>query len=60
MSKRVTIRPNTCPVCGSENIDYQTFEWFDDRVEYPASCLETGCEADFVEVYKYHHSEFEG
>jgi predicted Zn-ribbon and HTH transcriptional regulator len=46
---------NHCPKCKSKNIDYSTFEWFDDRVEYPASCLD--CKADFVEVYTYDYTE---
>lgn len=49
---------NHCPSCGSEDIDYRTFEWFDDRVEYPATCCD--CEMNFTEVYKYSFSEYEG
>lgn len=38
-----------CPVCGSQNIEYEKFEFDDNGGSYPAECLD--CHATFDESY---------
>lgn len=40
-----------CPVCGGEDIEYESFEMFDDMIGYyPSFCKK--CGAYFEETYK--------
>lgn len=42
-------RPGTCPVCGSNDIDYDALEIIDCGAYYPALC--NNCKTSFQEHY---------
>lgn len=41
---------NVCPVCGSENIEYDSLEVDGNTVYYPCECQD--CECQFDEIYE--------
>jgi hypothetical protein len=42
---------NTCPNCGSENIEWDDKEWNDSGCQQDAFCND--CECSFTECYEY-------
>ena len=49
MNNDIKIAEGTCPVCGSENIEYGSLEVCDAGVYYEVHCLD--CNADYQEHY---------
>lgn len=55
MIKRKFNKQETCPLCGSDNLDYGTLKLYDNYVSYPVTCRD--CKCSFEEDYRLEYIE---
>jgi len=49
-------KPNICPMCGDEDIDYLDADWQDGLFFYKCVCRQ--CGAEFTEVYRLEYDGY--